>query len=106
MGISAKIPNSMRKEVYKRDGYACVLCSDNRRLQIHHYEPRSAGGVDHPMNLVTVCPQCHQLLHGQIKIADWLTQEDAKQALAEYLGDYYNKDNEGNPDTLWYPWDA
>ena len=37
--ISANIPNSVRKAVYKRDGYMCALCGDTRQLQIHSEYP-------------------------------------------------------------------
>ena len=100
--ISANIPNSVRKAVYKRDGYMCALCGDTRYLQIHHYCKRSQGGCDHPMNLVTLCAHCHGVIHGNLPpVADWLTPEEMKQALAEYLGDYYAEHDE-----VWYPYDG
>lgn len=97
--ISANIPNSVRKAIYKRDGYMCALCGDTRYLQVHHYIKRSAGGCDHPMNLVTLCSQCHGIIHGNLPpVADWLTPEEMTQALCEYLADYYAPD--------WYPYDG
>ena len=102
MGLSARIPNAMRKEVYRRDGYMCALCGDPRKLQIHHYRKRSMGGVDHPMNLITLCPYCHNLVHGmETEYPEWLTAEEADQACAEYLGDYYAERGE-----VWYVWDG
>ena len=53
--ISANIPNSVRKAIYKRDGYRCALCDSNRGLQIHHVMKRSQGGSDSPHNLITLC---------------------------------------------------
>ena len=32
-------------------------------LDEHHLIARSAGGTDHPDNMVKVCPNCHRLLH-------------------------------------------
>ena len=51
--ISANIPNSVRKAIYKRDGYRCALCDSNRGLQIHHVMKRSQGGSNSPHNLIT-----------------------------------------------------
>lgn len=97
--ISANIPNSVRKAVYKRDGYMCALCGDPRHLQIHHYRKRSLGGTDHPMNLITVCAYCHGVLHGNLPAcSDYMGPEELDLACAEYLGDYYAPD--------WYPWDG
>ena len=97
--ISANIPNSVRKAVYKRDGYMCALCGDPRHLQIHHYRKRSLGGTDHPMNLITVCAYCHGVLHGNLPAcSDHMGPEELDLACAEYLGDYYAPD--------WYPWDG
>lgn len=96
--ISANIPTTVRREIYRRDGYRCVLCDDTRYLQIHHYEPRCRGGSSHPMNLVTLCCTCHALAHGSDIAGTGMTQDDVQQAIAEYLGDYYAPD--------WYPWDG
>ena len=30
---------------------------------MHHIKPRIEGGSDHPSNLVTLCPNCHALIH-------------------------------------------
>ena len=52
---AANIPAATRRAVYRRDGYRCALCDDVRGLQIHHAMPRSVGGSDDEMNLVTLC---------------------------------------------------
>lgn len=96
--ISANIPNSTRRAVYKRDGYRCALCDSTQFLQIHHYCPRSMGGNDTPHNLITLCADCHALVHGTT-LRDWqqtMSQDDADQACAEYLGDLYAPD--------WWPY--
>ena len=102
MGLSARIPNAVRKAVYRRDGYMCALCGDPRGLQIHHYRKRSLGGVDHPMNLITLCPYCHAVIHGETApAADYMNAEELDQRCAEYLGDYYAEHGE-----VWYVWDG
>lgn len=100
--ISASIPNSMRREVYRRDGYRCALCDSTKYLQIHHLYPRSVGGAGHPMNLITLCMYCHAAIHGSALDADREEQAERKewawQAAHEYLADYYAPD--------WYPWEG
>ena len=96
--ISASIPNETRKAVYRRDGFACALCGDTRRLQIHHVIPRSEGGSDDPMNLICLCMWCHADAHGHSlrdPKPDWITPEWIEQACVEYVSDLYAGD--------WYP---
>lgn len=101
-GLGSKIPNAMRREVYRRDGYMCALCGDPRKLEIHHYRHRSLGGVTHPMNLITLCPYCHAVIHHETApIADYMDADELDQACAEYLGDYYQ--GQGKE---WYVWDG
>lgn len=99
---SAGVSNEVRKSVYRRDGYMCALCGDPRTLQLHHYIPRARGGADHPMNLITLCPYCHNVVHGKIDPpADYMTKEEVEQAEAQYLGDVYAEQGE-----VWYPWEG
>lgn len=98
--ISAGINKVTRKRVYKRDGYACVLCDDSRHLQIHHIVPRGEGGPgEAEMNLVTLCPRCHALAHGTDIDGVGKSKEEVEQAIVEYISDRYA--NEGIP---WNPW--
>ena len=105
--ISAKLTNETRREVYRRDHWRCALCDDPRRIQIHHLYPRSRGGCDHPMNLITLCSRCHAAIHGfplpetreyLAGESDAEIQEWAWQGAHEYLADYYAPD--------WYHWDG
>lgn len=88
--ISANIPNSIRKAIYRRDGYACALCGDPRRLQIHHVLPRGRMGGNTPMNLITLCSICHAAAHGTKLIEGFpYDAEDVEQACVEYVSDMY-----------------
>lgn len=100
--ISANLTNAVRKAVYKRDGYACALCDSPRGLQVHHVVPRSEGGTDFPHNLITLCWRCHAVAHGtrMPEYADWMNQEELRQACVEYVADYYASIN-----LLWNPWE-
>ena len=105
--VSAKLDNNTRRSVYRRDHYRCILCDDPRRLTLHHLYPRSAGGANHPMNLVTLCPACHAAIHGdvwpEVRAAfagdsDVEIQAWAWMQAHEYLADYYAPD--------WYAWEG
>ena len=100
--ISASIPYPMRREVYRRDGFRCALCDSTKYLQIHHLYPKSLGGENHLMNLITLCMYCHAAIHGNALDASRDEQAErgvwSWQAAHEYLADYYAPD--------WYPWDG
>ncbi len=52
------------QRILKRDGYRCQFpsCGRRRNLEVHHIEPCSQGGIDHPDNLITLCAFCHRRL--------------------------------------------
>lgn len=112
--MSANIPNEMRKEVYRRDGFRCALCDSTDGLQIHHIKPRGRGGANHPMNLITLCWRCHAAAHGSLLMLDEYApagatadqqirtmMDDIEQACVEYVADYYAEQGE-----IWYPWEG
>jgi len=41
----------------------CIICSDNRVLDLHHIVPTSKGGKGYVSNLINLCPTCHALVH-------------------------------------------
>ena len=76
-GIKAKrskrsIPQSVRAEVRERDGGWCRLCvigeSSERETHLHHIVYRSRGGKDVTENLITLCPEHHQLVHAEREV--------------------------------------
>jgi len=88
--ISANLTNSTRKAVYRRDGFRCALCDSTDGIQIHHALPRSLGGSNSPMNLVTLCWRCHALAHGtNLYDAPDFAPDDIELAVVEYLSDFY-----------------
>lgn len=96
-GLGAGLTKARRKSIYRRDGYACALCGRADGLQIHHVVHRSQGGTDEPWNLITLCPMCHQLAHGErpvfvgyeyLRDYGW-TPEEIRQDIVEYLADFY-----------------
>jgi hypothetical protein len=55
-----------REYVLHRDRYICQACkgkSGDRQLQVHHLQPRSEGGSDRVVNLITLCATCHHTHH-------------------------------------------
>lgn len=99
--ISANVSNLVRKNVYRRDGFACALCGDNRNLQIHHVVMRSHGGTDYEHNLITLCWRCHAVVHGTV-LPEYGHMQPAEvaQACVEYLADFYTDQG-----FIWNPWE-
>lgn len=68
---SRQIPQSLRKQVKKRDHNRCKVChvEDHRRgrLCLHHIVYRSEGGENTLENLITLCHECHLEVHSDKK---------------------------------------
>jgi hypothetical protein len=50
-----------RHRIYKRDGHECVYCGSKRNLTIDHIIPKSKGGQNTWMNLITCCSSCNRM---------------------------------------------
>ena len=61
--IDRPTPEWMRRKVLARDCGKCRSCSSRYELWVHHIRWRSWGGRTEPDNLVSLCPQCHALVH-------------------------------------------
>ena len=70
------IPDDMRREILRRDGYKCRECnwshdewnpSDPRHLELHHLQHHAKGGQNVEGNLETLCTVCHDRLHRKEK---------------------------------------
>lgn len=48
-----------RREVLDRDGYRCVLCSSEDRIQVHHIIPYRYSQSHELDNLAVLCRRCH-----------------------------------------------
>lgn len=53
------IPDSLRRKIYRRDGYQCVRCGSTDHLSLDHIWPWSLGGKDLEQNLQTLCRSCN-----------------------------------------------
>lgn len=62
--------DSRRKKVYKRDNHTCQNCKrkggtvNGVELHAHHVVPVSKNGSHDLTNLITVCADCHNAIHG------------------------------------------
>jgi hypothetical protein len=69
--VTPTIPAAIRRKVFHRDHFACVVpgCRATRHLDLHHVLHREDGG-DHSMgNIAVMCFGCHQRHHaGQLTI--------------------------------------
>jgi 5-methylcytosine-specific restriction endonuclease McrA len=54
----------LRRLILERDGWRCQECGSSKNLDVHHIRRRSALGDDAETNLITLCRECHQILHG------------------------------------------
>jgi len=70
------IPDDVRREALRRDGYRCCACSwshnewnpsDPRHLELHHVKHHARGGENIKENLTTLCTVCHDKLHRKMK---------------------------------------
>ena len=67
-----QIPDAIRGQVFRRDGYECRHCSwnhemwnrsDPRHLEAHHVVQHKDGGGNTADNLITLCTVCHDEAH-------------------------------------------
>jgi CRISPR/Cas system Type II protein with McrA/HNH and RuvC-like nuclease domain len=50
-----------RHRLYKRDGNQCTYCGNRKNLTIDHIIPKSKGGGNTWMNLITCCSSCNRI---------------------------------------------
>ena len=61
-------PPWLRREILARDGFRCLNCLQRRNLTIHHLIWLIFGGLTVPENLLTVCDDCHSLIHADLLV--------------------------------------
>lgn len=59
----AKMTDSLRYDILRRDGFRCQICGssaqDGVKLHVDHIIPVSRGGLTVPSNLRTLCDRCN-----------------------------------------------
>ncbi|MGR4893359.1 HNH endonuclease [Sphingopyxis sp. LARHCG72] len=91
-----QVPDDVRQEVFRRDGYQCCECRSDDRLEIDHIIPLNKGG--HPTdieNLQTLCRPCNARKRDRIRKAD---NRGKLQTNAELAGK--SEGTGGNPRTI------
>jgi Holliday junction DNA helicase RuvB len=58
-----RVPPHLRRKVLNRDNRKCRCCGTPHSLHVHHIIPWSEGGRTRMKNLITVCRNCHALIH-------------------------------------------
>ena len=68
-----------------RDGNRCRACSFGLKcaLSVHHRLPKELGGRDTPSNLITLCVNCHKIVH-RLSVGERLEGPEAKEARDSY----------------------
>ena len=51
------------RRALERDSWRCQQCGRATQLEVHHIQFRSALGDDDLDNLITLCANCHRMLH-------------------------------------------
>jgi 5-methylcytosine-specific restriction endonuclease McrA len=54
---------SLRQQIFRRDGWRCQSCGAMSNLEVHHKQFRSHSGDDSEENLITLCSECHARAH-------------------------------------------
>lgn len=72
--------DSIRLSILKRDQYRCQVCGKepgSSSLHVHHKHPlrgfSSYSEANHPANLITLCPRCHNRAESAVKIKSGLS---------------------------------
>lgn len=50
-----------RHRLFKRDNHECVYCGSKKHLTVDHILPKSKGGGNTWLNLVTCCSNCNRI---------------------------------------------
>ena len=54
------ISQSVKDQVWRRDGGKCVQCSSNQKLEFDHIIPHSKGGSNTYRNIQLLCEPCNR----------------------------------------------
>lgn len=89
-----------RMKILDRDQYRCRVCGKHAddnidvRLEVHHIQPWSEGGLTHEGNLITLCQVCHE---GAAMIDRDFLLAKVKVAMPALGPDFFDLDNYEGP---------
>jgi 5-methylcytosine-specific restriction endonuclease McrA len=61
---------ALRQSILQRDHWRCQSCGSVVGLEVHHVQSRGRLGDDSEENLITLCRQCHRMLHPRVLISE------------------------------------
>ncbi len=64
----ASVSPQLRAKILCRDGHRCRCCGAMKNLAVHHIWWRRFGGKTRPDNLITLCEDCHSLVHARLLV--------------------------------------
>lgn len=77
-----------KKIVLERDNFQCKLCKNKNNIIAHHLD--CSKNNNSPSNLITLCSQCHQYLHGKYSKTE-LRKSDIYKLTPKFLFTDYGK---------------
>ena len=52
--------SSFRRQLIRKYGKKCMICSSRKKIEAHHIDPKRKGGSDNPEeNGILLCHKCH-----------------------------------------------
>lgn len=73
-------------QALERDNYACRVCGSGSSLHVHHIQYRSLLGKDELANYVTLCAECHELVHSKKLKLDVQLIDGRMEVFPKYRG--------------------
>ena len=104
--VTSTVPAAIRRKVFHRDHFACVVpgCRSTRFLELHHLRHREDGGDHSTANCCVTCFGCHQRHHeGRLLITGqapdlqftWRPDHDVESAMSGPRWDWATVDENG-----------
>jgi 5-methylcytosine-specific restriction protein A len=84
--LGKEIPGWLRRDVFERDGFACVDCGSEERLEVDHITPLTAGGSNDFENLQTLCKACNSRKRDRVRKSDKRGQTRTSPEASEKQG--------------------
>ena len=108
--VQPTVPAAIRRKVFHRDHFACVVpgCRSTRFLELHHLRHRKDGGGHSTSNCCVICFGCHQRHHeGRLLISGqapdlqftWHLDDDVESAMSGPRWDWATVDANGTEPT-------
>ena len=87
------ISQKVKKIVWERDNYCCIICGNPYAMPNSHYITRAQGGLGIKENIVTMCLDCHNAYDNG---NDTDRKKDIKNKIEKHLSSLYKDWNKEN----------